>query len=133
MKATTSFFVFILLLSILPQTYSLSKTSVFGVILGCICPHLPAFSRIRTEYGEIYFSESILLVKLLEYILVFKGGTIKLFCYEQDFRLYCEYLFVHLINKLKIYLCSNSPVLNGRLLFWHDSSRPHVSSWNLPF
>ena len=32
-----------------------------------------------------------------------------------------------------IHICSNSPVLNGRLPFWEDSSRPPVSSWNLPF
>ena len=29
-------------------------------------------------------------------------------------------------------ICSNSPVLNRRLLFWEDSSHPPVSSWDLP-
>ena len=35
--------------------------------------------------------------------------------------------------KLQTITCSNSLVLNGRLPFWKDSSRPPVSSWNPPF
>ena len=31
------------------------------------------------------------------------------------------------------FICSNSPILNGRLLFWGDSFCPFVSSWNLLF
>ena len=34
---------------------------------------------------------------------------------------------------VSIAICSNSPVLNGRLTFGEDNSRHHVSSWNLPF
>ena len=30
-------------------------------------------------------------------------------------------------------ICSKSPVLNGRLLFWEDSFRTPVSSWSLLF
>ena len=33
----------------------------------------------------------------------------------------------------EIIVRSNSPVLNGRLPFWEESSRPCGPSWNLPF
>ena len=34
---------------------------------------------------------------------------------------------------VSIGICSNSPILNGRLLFWEDGSRPSGPFWNLPF
>ena len=44
----------------------------------------------------------------------------------------CKRLFYQNYVQLTI-ICSNSPVLNGSLPFWEDSSRSPVSHWNLPF
>ena len=38
-----------------------------------------------------------------------------------------------MINQTKVYICSNSPVLNRWLLFWEESSCPPVFSLNLLF
>ena len=44
-----------------------------------------------------------------------------------------DFLIVYgAINKSSIFICSNPPVLNGRLLFWEVVSGPPVWSLNLP-
>ena len=47
--------------------------------------------------------------------------------------LHCQSLCLKAKKKsIRQNICSNSPVLNRRLLFWEDSSHPPVSSWDLP-
>ena len=46
---------------------------------------------------------------------------------------YLFYILKKLSDFVVPFICSNSHVLNKRLLFWKDGSRPPISSWNLPF
>ena len=54
-------------------------------------------------------------------------------CFLASWVIYNEDVLPIICWSVPSFICSNSPVLNGRLPFWKDTSHPPGPSWNLPF
>ena len=98
----------------------------------CLC-HVIRYWHRQFLLSSFNWHSEILFVTLLSWVGSSNVMLSIVFLAKMPSSQKIRYALIMEFNDNNSFRCSNSPVLNGRLLFSEGSSRPPVYSWNLRF